>query len=55
MKQHFEARVAGAALLLGALTHAAPLLAQTTEVPFDSSRWTIDGPRAELVEHLGRP
>jgi hypothetical protein len=54
MKQHFEARVAGAALLLGALTHAAPLLAQTTEVPFDSSRWTIDGPRAELVEHLGR-
>ena len=54
MKKSFEAVVATMALLVGALTHAAPLLAQANEVPFEPSRWTIAGPRAELVEHLGR-
>lgn len=54
MKKSFEAFVAIAALLGSALAHAAPLLAQANEVPFEPSRWTIDGPRVEFVEHLGR-
>lgn len=54
MKKDFAALVATAALLAGALTHPAPLSAQAIEVPFEPARWTIDGPRAEFVEHLGR-
>jgi hypothetical protein len=54
MKKSFEAVVATAALLGSALAHAAPLLAQANEVPFEPSRWMIDGPRVEFVEHLGR-
>jgi hypothetical protein len=54
MKKGFEAFVGTAALLVGALAHAAPLSAQAIEVPFEPSRWTIDAPRAEFVEHLGR-
>lgn len=54
MKKGFAALVATAVLLVGALTHATPLPAQTIEVPFEPSRWTIDAPRAEFVEHLGR-
>jgi hypothetical protein len=54
MKKDFAALVATAALLVGALTHAAPLPAQAIEVPFEPARWTIDAPRAEFVEHLGR-
>ena len=53
MKKGFEVLVA-AALLVGALTHAASLPAQTIEVPLEPARWTIDAPRAEFVEHLGR-
>lgn len=53
MKKRFEALIT-AALLVGALTPAAPLRAQATEVPFEPARWTIDAPRAEFVEHLGR-
>jgi len=54
MKKAFEAFGGTATLLIAALLHAAPLRAQATEVPFEPSRWTIEGPRAELVEHLGR-
>jgi hypothetical protein len=54
MKGDFAALVATAALLAGALTHAAPLPAQAIEIPFEPARWTIDAPRAEFVEHLGR-
>ena len=54
MKKDFAALVATAALLAGALTHPAPLSAQAIEIPFEPARWTIDGPRAEFVEHLGR-
>ena len=53
MKKQFEALIT-AALLVGALTPVEPLRAQATEVPFEPSRWTIDAPRAEFVEHLGR-
>ena len=54
MKKGFDVLAATAALLLGALTHVAPLPAQAIEVPFEPARWTIDAPRAEFVEHLGR-
>jgi len=54
MKKGLQAVVAAAALLAGALTQATPLPAQTTEVPFEPSRWTIDGSRTEFVEYLGR-
>ena len=53
MKKQFEALIT-AALLVGALIPVEPLRAQATEVPFEPSRWTIDAPRAEFVEHLGR-
>lgn len=49
------ALVRSAALLLaGTVARTAPLPAQAVDVPFDSSRWSFDAPRAELVEHLGR-
>ena len=54
MKKGIESVVAVAMLLAAALTHAAPLSAQAIEVPFEPSRWTVDAPRAEFVEHLGR-
>jgi len=54
MRKELAVLVAATALLVGALTHAAPLSAQAIEVPFEPSRWTIDAPRAEFVEHLGR-
>jgi hypothetical protein len=54
MKKSHEVLLAAAALLCGASMHAAPLLAQTIEVPFEPSRWTVEGPRTEFVEHLGR-
>jgi hypothetical protein len=54
MKRAFEAFGRTAILLTAALLHAAPLSAQATEVPFEPSRWTIDAPHAEFVEHLGR-
>ena len=38
----------------GALTFGARASAQAIDVPFDSARWTIDAPRAQLTEHLGR-
>lgn len=54
MKKGIESVVAVAMLLAAALTHAAPLSAQAIEVAFEPSRWTVDAPRAEFVEHLGR-
>jgi len=54
MKKGFDALAAIAALLVAALTHAAPLFAQAIEVPFEPSRWTIDAPHAEFVDYLGR-
>ena len=54
MKNGFDALVATAALIVAALTHAAPLTAQAIEVPFEPARWTVDAPHAEFVEYLGR-
>jgi hypothetical protein len=54
MKRGFDALAATAGLLVGALMHAAPLTAQAIEVPFEPSRWTLDAPRAEFVDHLSR-
>ena len=54
MRRAFAARVATTVLLVGSLTHVAPLSAQAIDVPFDPPRWTLDAPRAEFVEHLGR-
>ncbi|MFL5617702.1 MAG: hypothetical protein ACJ79A_04830 [Gemmatimonadaceae bacterium] len=54
MKSAFGSLVAAAVLLGCTLSYAGPLAAQAIDVPFDSSHWTIDAPRAELGEHLGR-
>jgi hypothetical protein len=54
MKSAIASLVAAAALFVGTLSHTELLSAQAIEVPFDSSRWTIDAPHAAFVEHLGR-
>ena len=54
MKSAIASLVAAAVLCIGTLSHTELLSAQAIDVPFDSSRWTIDAPHAEFVEHLGR-
>jgi len=54
MRRAFEALVTTTSLLVGLPSRPALLSAQAIEVPFEPSRWTIDAPRAEFVEHLGR-
>ena len=49
---HFARAAARVAIPLSLGT---PLAAQSIAVPFDTTRWSIDAPRAEFVEHLGRP
>src|SRR4051794_38124684 len=54
MKRAFGSLAAAAVLLIGTLSHTERLSAQSIDVPFDSSHWTLDAPHAQVVEHLGR-
>jgi hypothetical protein len=54
MKSVIASLVAAAMLCAGTLTHPELLSAQAIDIPFDSSRWTLDAPHVQFVEHLGR-
>ncbi len=54
MKNAIASLGAAAVLCIGTLSHTELLSAQAIEVPFDTSRWTMDAPHAQVVEHLGR-
>jgi hypothetical protein len=54
MKKALASCASTALLLAVTLAPAHSLHAQAIDVPFDSTHWTLDAPRAELVEHLGR-